>query len=229
MLSTVSTDKRLRLGELFDGSERPDTSRQPNVPAVFVERVQAAVAGRWSVRSDIIVLAWPETEAIDVDAETAFRLVGDGTDGWFPLVIEKEGEPGTALRLRAGVSVEVPVARRSLKVGALLRRTDYSVRTVVSWRKPPAKSRPPIGPGWRVVDAVQRGNDLSRSNVIADPVIRAGDHVRLRWKRGVVTVALDGQALHDAAVGDEITVRLRGRRGEATGVVLKRGLARLDG
>lgn len=228
MLSTVATNNRLRLGDLFGPSAGPEVEeREPAIPEAFAAQVRDAVASRWSTRPGIVVLAWPEIGSLVIGPETSFRLVGDGTDGWFPLVVEREGEPASALRLRAGVAVNIPVARRSLKAGTRLTKDDFRHRSVIHWCKPAATPQRVIGAGWRVVALVRRGADLDRSNVVADPVIREGEPVRLRWTKGVVTVSLDGHALHDAAVGDPVCVRLKGRRGEATGIVVKRGLARL--
>jgi hypothetical protein len=50
----------------------------------------------------------------------------------------------------------------------------------------------------------------------------------LTWRRGMVTVSVEGFALHPAATGQRVHVQLKGRRGKSSGIVTGRGTARLD-
>jgi flagella basal body P-ring formation protein FlgA len=81
--------------------------------------------------------------------------------------------------------------------------------------------------GWRVDDDIAAGGTLMEPTVSPPPVIMKGGLVRLTWRRGAVTVSVNGIALHDAAVGRRVNVRLRGRRGNAWGTVTGPGVARL--
>jgi len=200
------------------------------LPAPLEERIVASIEAQWETTLDAVVLEWgwpAEDRRSRLEAGTATRLVGNGDDGWFAVVFENPGEPGFAARLRVGVRVRMPVAVRDLTTGTRVRKRDVQWMDAVRWGRPSPTAEMPVPVGAPVRCDVSRGERLIPPVVVADPAVREGSRVRLIWKRGVVTVSLQGRALHDAAIGYPVEVQLRGDRGRARGTVLAEGLCRL--
>ena len=60
------------------------------------------------------------------------------------------------------------------------------------------------------------------------PVIERGDRVLIIVNLSAVTVSASGTALHDGAIGSEIAVKNDGSGKRLRGVVVKRGVVRVD-
>jgi flagella basal body P-ring formation protein FlgA len=59
-------------------------------------------------------------------------------------------------------------------------------------------------------------------------VVSAGKPVRVLWNEGNVSVAVEGVALNDAAVGQSVRVRTSGRIGVVAGTATAPGVARMN-
>lgn len=231
MLSTVLTDRSIPLGAVLEGlSDDVNLKESPvYVPATVESQIKEMIGRRWRVPLGDVHLRWGAApEGYEVNANAHFRLVGEGSDGWFAVIFRNPGTPGAAIRLRAGVNYRMPVAARRLFAGRVVGDEDIVFQRVTYCGPPAPGMRRVVEPGWRVMKDIDPGAQLSPPIVLPQRVITSGDTVRLQWKRGVITVALQGIAVHDAAMGERITVSLRGGRGESSGIVTGPGKAALD-
>lgn len=185
--------------------------------------VAAAVAERWGADPARVRLAWGAGRG--PEAGTPFRLTGDGRDGWFGVIVEPAGAPPRALRLRAGLADTIPVAARALARGETLDDGAIRGEAAVRWG-PPAPGVWPAA-GWEVKRALLPGDRLAPPAVMPPPVVRAGDDVRVTWRRGGVRIELAGTALNAAALGEPVTVRLAGQTGQRGGIAAGPGEVRL--
>jgi len=229
MATTVSKSQPLQLGALL-ADEVGDSQVDPNSAVVLPQgverRVRNAVAELWSVPAESVTVRWGSIAYLDsLDDETEFRLIGRGLDSWFAVVFERPGQPAFAARMRAGWNRRIVVAARALTPGQVLSAEDLTTATQVTWGPPQPGDTMEAKPGWHVKGAIAAGGPVAEPFAVPAPVIRSGDRVRLTWQRGVVTVALEGVALHEAAVGQVVNVQLKGRRGTAKGKVMGPGRA----
>jgi flagella basal body P-ring formation protein FlgA len=192
-------------------------------------RVAEVIARAWRVSPDNLKMRWGGARgAADLPADTEFRVVGNGLDGWFAVVFECLNRPAFAARIRVGVVEQVPVAARGLQPGQTLTAQDIAFESVVRWSPPPAVQEARAEPGWHVRRFIAWGEAIVGPSAVPAPVVHKGERVKLTWKRGVVTVAMDGVALHDAPSGHLVNVRLKGDRGMSRGIVTGPGHASLS-
>jgi flagella basal body P-ring formation protein FlgA len=231
MPSTVSTGSPILLGELFRAGALEQSVGQVStpLPPELEGRVASAVAELWRVPVELVTLRWGIIRHKGgLGEDTDFRLVGRGLDSWFAVVFEREGQPAFATRMRSGIYRQVAVATRHLTEGTILSDDDISYRPEIQWGPPPRQAKPSVTAGWRVRQCIQAGEVVAEPAAVAIPVIKSGERVKLTWRRGVVTVCIDGTAMHDAAIGERVHVRLKGRRGKSSGIVTAHGQAHLD-
>jgi flagella basal body P-ring formation protein FlgA len=137
--------------------------------------------------------------------------------------------PTLVARLRIGAERDELVAARSLPRGATLQESDLLVRTTLAWGIPIASA--PIAAsdliGTETRRSLRNREAIRTHDVTAAPVVMAGDSVRAELIRDGVRLALTGTALHNAALGGRVAIRLdRGRR--FAGVATGRNTVRLD-
>jgi flagella basal body P-ring formation protein FlgA len=185
------------------------------------------VASAWGVDTAGLVLSWGTGSLTDCPDTSAFRLRGAGEDGWFAVTVEAAGRSMRAIRLRAGIAGRRLVAARALRPGMLLTEEDLRDEPHLRWGPPPATDQPEPGAGWVVRRIIAPGDALDRSRVAPPPAVEAGHPVRIFWQQGSVSVALDGTALNDAAIGGTIRVRLPERKSVLVGTVTAPGQARM--
>lgn len=231
MPSTMPTPSPVSLGDLLPESvlagDNGETAPARVPPAIEV-RVAEVIAAVWKVAPKDIELRWGGArDATDLPAHTEFRVVGNGLDGWFAVVFECLERPAFAARIRVGVIEQVPVAARGLEPGRTLTTQDIAFESVVRWSPPPTEPEARAEPGWQVQKFIARGEAIVGPLAAPAAVVHRGERVKLTWKRGVVTVAMDGVALHDAPSGYLVNVRLKGDRGTSRGIVTGPGQASL--
>lgn len=232
MDTTISKSQSLQLGalladEVFDGDVAPQSAVQ--LPRGVEQRVREAIAELWLVPAETITVRWGTIAHLDsLDDETEFRLIGRGLDSWFAVVFERPGQPAFAARMRAGWMREIIIAARPLVPGQVVGPDDLGTTRKVRWGPPRAGEPMEACPGWHAKQPIEAGTPLTEQVAAPPPVIRSGDRVRMTWQRGAVTVALEGVALHEAAVGQDVAVQLKGRRGNAKGKVTGPGRAKMN-
>jgi flagella basal body P-ring formation protein FlgA len=201
------------------------------VPPALAAAVAAAIASQWDVEPARLVLEWGAAfaaESLGVGAETPFRLLGGSREGWFAVVFERRERPPVATRVRAGVVESLDVARRPLTAGSRISPADVRREARVAWGPPSARQEPGVEAGWIVRRAVAEGTVVEPPMASPPSIVAAGSSVRLIWTRGAVSVAVDATALHDAALGAPILVRVPGRRGQLRGTVAGPGLVSMS-
>jgi flagella basal body P-ring formation protein FlgA len=200
------------------------------VAPAFEERIAATVGEMWQVSPGIIQLQWGTlVGAEDLPEDTPFRLLGNGTDGWFAVLVERENDRPVAGRLRAGRMVTVPVTSRPLSAGHTLLDSDIVLGDRLVWGPPEPRVTVFASSGWTVSRSLRTGEVLTPPRVEPPLLVEAGDRVQLIWSGGRVKVAMEGRALNGAALGEEIRIMLDGARGRARGVVTGAGAAELTG
>jgi flagella basal body P-ring formation protein FlgA len=198
-----------------------------SVPPRLASRVVEAVAHAWGVPPGDLVLSWGIGSLAAVPDSALFRLLGRGEGGWFGLVIEPPGRPEIAMRIRAGRTTEWVVASRALRRGAVLTAEDFRREPHVSWGPPAVDDGAATEPGWIARRSVVAGEPLDRRNASPPPVVEAGAPVRVLWSTGNVSVALEGVALNDAALGETVRIRTGRSVGVVRGTAIAPGEARM--
>ena len=197
------------------------------VPPRLAARVAVALAREWGVDTAGLVLSWGTGNLRGIPDSSGFRLVG-GEGGWYSVLVEPPGGPSVLIRLRAGLTVTRVVAVRALPAGTVLSQDDLRVQPGLRWGAPERDSLPSAEPGWVVKRPVARGDALEGWRVAPPAVVSAGKPVRVLWHEGNVSVALEGVALNDAAIGQSVRVRTRGRVGVVAGTAVAPGQARMN-
>jgi flagella basal body P-ring formation protein FlgA len=197
------------------------------VPPGLEARVGAAIARGWGVDSAGLVLSWGRGSLVGIPESSPFRLLGGGEGGWFALLLEPSGGAPAAVRLRAGSHARRQVAARAVAAGQSLEQADIREETTVRWG-PPGPPAPVVEPGWVARRRMAPGALLDAAHVGPAPAVSAGQPVRVHWREGGVSVALDGVALHDAALGAPVRVRTGRSRGVVRATVIAPGEARMN-
>ncbi len=176
-------------------------------PRELAENIRTLVAKRWAHPRDSIVIEWHEpTESIDGFVEPA-RLLGPGRGGSWIALLEDESRRAS-LRFRAGVRMSTPVATRDLPRGYVLTVGDVEWQEIVFWGAPTEPDTRPRE-GWISRRPITAGDPLVSPQVNPRPAVASGTNVTVRWTTGRVTVELSGRAVGNAALGEEVSVRLK--------------------
>lgn len=190
-------------------------------------RVAQALSREWNVDTGDVVLSWGSGSPTAVPDTAGFKLIG-GDGGWFSLQMESVKGAVAWMRLRAGVTVDQPVATRALPAGSVIGTDDLRMEPTVRWGPPPADAGPVAEAGWVVKRPVAGGESLEGFRVAPPPVVSAGKPVKIFYNVGNVSVALDGVALNDAALGQAVRVRTSSRIGTVAGTAVAPGEARMN-
>lgn len=190
-------------------------------------RVARAVAREWDVDTARVVLSWGSGSLGQVPDTSGFRLIG-GDAGWFSLQMEPVRGAVAWLRVRAGVTIDQPIATRALPAGSVIGDQDLRMEPRVRWGPPPAEPERVAQVGWVVKRPVAGGEPLEGFRVSPPPVVSAGKTVRILYNVGNVSVALEGVALNDAALGQPVRVRTSSRIGTVAGTAVAPGEARMN-
>jgi flagella basal body P-ring formation protein FlgA len=193
----------------------------------LASRVAAQIARTWGTDTAGLVMSWGTGSLAGVPDTTEFHLLGRGEGGWFAVTFDAAGRQPVAIRLRAGIAGQRLVAARALRVGMRLVEGDIREEPFLQWGPPMPESSTP-GPGWVVRRILTPGDPLDLSRVAPPPLVEAGQPVRLIWNEGSVSIALEGIALHAAAMGETVRVRTGGRSGVLLGTVTALGEARMQ-
>jgi len=167
--------------------------------------VQALVADAWGVEPASVVLEWSDAKDDVVGSPADVELVGSGARGSFVVRIGDDGR-GSAIRLRAGLSVPVLVASRHLPRGTVLSESDIQTTDDVAWG-PPAVETSPAAPGWVTQRSLPRGARLEEPAVRPALSVTSGSPVEIVWRRGSISLALPGTAAGNGAIGEQVLVR----------------------
>lgn len=198
---------------------------EPSVPAGLDLRVRAEVARHWDVDAASVRLEWSRiVRPVDIADTAPFRLVGQGTDGRFVVLIAHP--PGEiAISVRAGREVRQWIATRPLRLGVTVGPGDVRVDRRLVFGPPRGEDRSPLG--WEVHRSLGPGDPVAPPAVREPPVIRPGDPVRFEWRLGGMMVAREGLAATAARRGERVWARdpVRGERIE--GIATGPGQARL--
>ena len=180
--------------------------------------ITAEIAARWGVAPDRVRLEWGAVRGDRAPApDAAYRLVGSGASGDWVVSFEPPGGPSVAVRLRAGVEVEEPVAARDLERGEVL--GPDAIEVVPTVRGGPPAPRPSPVAGWVARRRIGRGQPLREPAVGPPRAVEAGEPVQVVWRRTGLAVTLPGRALGSAAAGQSVAVRTEtGKRMHGTAV-----------
>ncbi len=203
------------------------TAHSGDISPRLAARVAAQVARTWGVDATGLVMSWGTGSLAGVPDTAEFHLLGRGDGGWFAVTFETENRQQVAVRLRAGIAGRRLVAARALRVGMRLVEGDIREEPYLQWGPPIQESFAPA-PGWVVRRILTPGDPLDGSRVAPPPLVEAGQPVRLLWNEGNVSIALEGVALHAAAMGETVRIRTSGRNGVVLATVTALGEARMQ-
>jgi flagella basal body P-ring formation protein FlgA len=204
-------------------------------PAGVADRVRAAVARHWNTSTEQIRLEWGRWATRESVADSApFRLLGGGRDGRFVVALRTAKGGETAVAVRAGVVGPAWIAARSVPPGRRLEAADLTRTERLVWG-PPAAPNGPAPIGWETRRGLAAGDPVTEASVEQPALIEPGDPVSFVWEREGFRVVRAGVATVRARLGQRVTGRPE-RSGpgspngdQLVGVVLGRGLARLEG
>jgi len=189
------------------------------VPVPFAERVRVAVAARWAVDTADLQLQWTAiAHAEEIAADTPFHLTGRGDDGWLVVVAEPAHLAPRAMRVRAGVSRDIPVAAHALRTGQQIALKDMTTRRDIIWSAGAAAANT-SAVGWEARHDLAEGAPLIGNAVIAPRVITAGQMVVFYWSSHGVRVERLAVASAPARLGETVQAQAGGTKltGRATG------------
>jgi flagella basal body P-ring formation protein FlgA len=109
---------------------------------------------------------------------------------------------GIAILLTARV-LAAQVAARDIARGTVLSTDDITVTDTL---------RSSVVPGWIARRLIRAGEPLRAPAVAPPSLVKSGESVRFRVRRGDVSLLFRGTALSSGALGDTIVVRLDVRR-----------------
>ena len=195
----------------------------------LVERV----TDRWAVApcaSDCVQWTVVHGDSASLQSNRA-ELTGSDRSGIYTVTMRARpfGAPTLVGRLRVGHEAQSIVARRQIARGEILDTGSIGARRIVVWGAPSdttaADLRHLLGAETRRV--LLRGMPVRQADVMAAPVILAGDTITAEVIRDGVRLVLSGTALQNASLGARVAIRLdRGRR--FAGVATGRNTVRLD-
>lgn len=197
-------------------------------PPEVTARVRAMVARSWGVTPERISLRWGPMRQDDVIRPGVVpELIGSGSGGYWVVAFRDEAsdEPDVRIRIRAGVEIMTPVARRAVDRGETLDASSIELAVTTHWGPPPAASA--VRPGWVARRALRVGEELRRPAVEPLDVVTSGADVDIYWVRGSIRIQLRGRAMGTAAVGEVVPVRTEtGTR--LTGVAMGLGVVKVE-
>jgi flagella basal body P-ring formation protein FlgA len=197
------------------------------VPAALSARVQDALASTWQVApSRVTVTTGGAVRWRPADAEAPLRLGTVSREGWLVVTLEPVGMAPRAVRLRAGVRRDVPVAARALASGTLLGAEDIGHAARVQWGAPVAsEASDPLG--WEVRRALRPGDALQGIVIAPPPAVASGEAMRIVWQQRGVAIEMDAVALTAARLGERVQARTA--TGRVTARMTGPGVARIEG
>lgn len=159
-------------------------------------------------------------------------IAGSDRTGVYTVTVRRErfAAPVVVGRLRIGYERAETVAVRMVARGTVLSADDVAAHRATVWGMPDAhastaSTTPLVGAAVR--RAIMKGEAIRASDMTGAPVVFAGDTVTADIMRNGVRLALVGTALHNAALGARVSIRLdRGRR--FAGIATGRNTVRLD-
>jgi flagella basal body P-ring formation protein FlgA len=209
----------------------PAAAQEPSsvVPEALTLRVAEQIGQLWNLPARDVHLDWGHLSSPRaLDGQTPFRLLGGGEDGWFAVVFEPEGRSQVASRLRAGCTDSVLIATRPLIAGTRLAAGDLRLQARIHWGAPSRGEEPQPTIGWVARRGIREGSVIDRSLAGPPPLVDSGKQVRVIWRGGSVSVAVEGVALNSAGLGELVRVRTTGRLGMVRGTVSGPGEATMD-
>jgi flagella basal body P-ring formation protein FlgA len=183
---------------------------------VVEARVRSLVATRWSVDTTSVGLEWGVVQAPwTPDRDTPLSLEGTGRGGYWLVRFRGEGvdDDDFVLRVRAGLTLRVPVAARRLVRGHRLRHEDIAWSDTLVWGSRAAVADAVAEPGWEVRRLIRKGEPLVPPAVDRPVLVEGGHPVEIFWARGSISLKLEGTAIQSGARGEHVWVRTdTGRR-----------------
>lgn len=188
----------------------PDPDRSAMQKAL-AERVSTLIEEQLSDRRIRFELTprWIPRQLLRMDPERLERVELAGPPDRFATVdvVTNRRAEQVSFQVQFALELEqqLPVARRRIEAGETLSSDDLSV-TWLSVARPENRlaESPDELVGQSIRSVHKPGQPFRRSELMLDPVVEAGDPVRMLYRRGSLEVVLDGEARESGAVGDVI-------------------------
>jgi flagella basal body P-ring formation protein FlgA len=176
------------------------------------DHVKELVGTKWNVDPTNLHLEWGRPRNGQALSEVeGLEIFGGGRNGQWIVSFFAPGSPGqrTTVPLRAGVTLNQPVARIPLARGDVLESQHIEYQPHVQWG-PPEDGPPPVEPGWVAQRRIGAGELLSAPGVRPPLLVVSGRPVRIIWSSGALKISLEGNAVGSAALGEQVFVRTDG-------------------
>ncbi len=171
----------------------------------------------------------PQPEGLAFELSTAATTRFEGLVP-VTVVMRDGGQPFSraVVTVRVESLSKVLVARRSLRVGEVIRAGDLEAEARLSDRLPKGSTRELADlVGRRLSRPVRAGAVVPKSSVEDVPTIARGQRVTVRLERGPLRIDLVGRAREDGRLGDLIRVQNPGSRRDVVGTVDAGGVVRV--
>jgi flagella basal body P-ring formation protein FlgA len=178
----------------------------------------AAPRGGWCVEWSVV-----RGDGSQLRAALA-ELLGSARTGVFTVTMRATpyAAPTLVARLRIGHETSEMVAAHALARASVVQDADILVQHTIVWGAPTGPQSAPLADivGAETRRTLREGEVIRGADLTAATLVHAGDSVTAELHRDGVRLALVGTALHNAARGARVAIRLgHGRRfaGIATG------------
>jgi flagella basal body P-ring formation protein FlgA len=198
-----------------------------------LDSLVARIAGRWAVAPcarECVQWSVVHGDSSALQVRLA-EVSGSDRSGVYTVTMRNDrfAPPVLVGRLRIGHEEQRVIANRQIGRGELLDTSSIALQRVLAWGAASdtttADLRPLLGAAARRV--IRRGDPVRDADVIAAPVILAGDTITVEFLRDGLRLALRGTALQNASLGARVAIRLdRGRH--FAGIATGRNTVRLD-
>lgn len=171
-------------------------------------------------------------QALPLKQLTEVEAVAKPEHGHARLRLQYQDEKGQRMTRWARVELELCaaawVANKRLLPNQILQARDLrrQNRCGLDAQQLADPAKNPVG--QRIRRALRKGDVLNAKNLRAAPLLKRGEHVRLRWRRGGIEILSEAEVLDDAMQGQKLRLKRLGGQKVLRAVAVAQGLAELQ-
>jgi len=210
--------------EKVAGVELEDAARKALV-SLFAGRDVEMEIVRGS--TDVLVPTAESRREVDVDLGRREALPGSWN---VPVDVRIDGTRVQTAWIALDVKLfeELPVATRDLRRGEPVDAASWSLKRTLVEGAGPRSAQPEMLFGATCAREISAGTRITEFDVRRDPLVRSGDLVELEVVRGPLRARCRAVARGQGARGDRVEVQSGEGQRRLVGIVVERGLVRVD-
>jgi len=198
---------------------------------------RAALVRLFAGRDVEIHVVRPQSDVASIASETRRELSADLSRSepvaglWsVPVDVRADGSRVQTVWIQLDVRAfdRVPVATRDLRRGDAFQADSWTLERVAIDASAPRSPSPAMLAGATSTRDLVRGDRIVEADVHREVLVRAGDQVELEVVRGLIRARRMAVAGGQGAEGDRIEVRSGENQRRLMGVVIARGLVRVE-